>query len=178
MIKIVDLSLKIDSNFILKNINLEFQPSSIYRLVGANGCGKTTLIESIIGINDFADGKIDIKNSEISYLPQVAHQNPKLQLKLGDLCQCEFSFYDKSLFNKNWHQASGGERKKTLIARILSREADVYILDEPFNHLDQDSIELVISSLVKLKDIGKTVIYTGHEHSIDGEIIVEVKKWK
>ena len=145
-----------------------------------NKGSESDLIESFLDLRAVCQGKItgEFNQNEYGYLPQVAYQFPKLYLQLQDVCSSPLSFYPESLFKKNWHTSSGGERKKALIAKAMIEAKKVIILDEPFNHLDTKSIAQVIIELEKLALSGITVIYTGHEHLIPGSRDIEVEKWR
>ena len=80
-----------------------------------------------------------------------------------------------------WNLASGGERKKTLISRAMEADCDLYLLDEPYNHLDSESIVKVNSKISKLIERKKTVIIIGHQKPIfQNEMTVkelDIAKW-
>ncbi len=180
MIKLKDVSINIDGNTILKNIDFSIEPSDVIHISGENGSGKTTLIESMISLNNFSTGQItkNLKSNEYGYLPQVSHQNPKIYLELKDICNTFYSFYPRSFGEKKWHLSSGGERKKALIAKAITESKKLLILDEPFNHLDKESTSQVIILLEELKNKGLAIIYTGHSSTIPGSKKVEVSQWR
>lgn len=180
MLNIKNLSISIGNKSFFENINLEIAQGEILHLVGPNGCGKSTLIESLLDLRQEYHGSIErnFAISEYGYLPQVAHQFPKIHLLLKDICKQEFSFYPKELFDKHWHHASGGERKKALIAKAMHEAKKLLVLDEPFNHLDQASIKNVSSEIEALADTGVTVIFTGHNDIISKSKVCEVILWR
>jgi ABC-type Mn2+/Zn2+ transport system ATPase subunit len=153
---------------ILKGVNFFAESGDVIRLVGSNGCGKSSLMQ------DLAD-KYD---QACVYLPQVSNKFPKIHLQLKDICLKEFSFYQSSLMNKAWHHASGGERKKSLIARVLSSGKKIILLDEPFNDLDQKSIQDIKKIIREFALNGHIVIYIDHEVSVEGSVEVEVAQWR
>ncbi len=180
MIKLKGVSIKIDGEQILSNIDLSIEPSDIIHISGDNGSGKTTLIESILGLNNFANGEIikDFDLDDYGYLPQVSHQNPKIYLELKDICDTHYSFYPESFARKKWHLSSGGERKKALIAKAITESKKLLILDEPFNHLDRETTSQVTQYLEELSRKGLAIIYIGHSSTIAGSKNVEVSKWR
>lgn len=153
---------------ILAGVSLKVQKGEVIRLIGPNGCGKTSLLQDLV--EKFSDS--------IAYLPQVSNKFPKIHLELKDICNTEFSFYPRSLFDKAWHYASGGERKKSLIGRVLSQKSDFIFLDEPFNDLDLESILQIKEILVDLSNSGVGVVYIDHDVEVPGTKKIEVQQWK
>lgn len=179
MIKLEDGNLKIAGNILLKGINLCFDKGNIYHLTGSNGSGKTTLMESLIGLNSFLEGKlVSSFFNDYTYLPQSSVSHPKINLKLKDISSNVYDFFPKELLEKKWSKASGGERKRALLARLFNSNSTCFIIDEPFNHLDQKTIQKIWNELEKRKIEGALIILTGHIESHSGVIEVGVDKWK
>lgn len=151
-----------DGKTLLKNLELIMQKGEGLHLVGDNGAGKTTLINAIINKHDSYEGSIERNFTGYSYLPQLSNKNPKLPISLGDVSKTEYPFYKKELFSRALQSASGGERKKAMLAKIFSENNDFMILDEPFNHLDQKSREQVSEYLHNFIRSGKSLLITGH----------------
>lgn len=169
LLKIENLNVFFGKTLFLKDICLNIKKGHTYHLVGENGSGKSTLLSEIAKKTN---------KLQVGYLPQVAHQYPKVHFLLKDISNIEYSFYPKELFNKEWHKASGGERKKALIAKTLSEGKDLIILDEPFNHLDQKTCIQIIQSIEEFVSSGKTVIFTAHEKLVESSTEIEVSKWR
>ncbi len=169
LLELKDLNVFFGKKHFLQNVCLELHSSMAYHLVGENGSGKSTLLAEI------AKGA---KHLQFGYLPQVAHQYPKVHFLLEDISNVEYPFYPKSLFKKEWHKASGGERKKALIAKTLSEGKDLIILDEPFNHLDKKSCDQIIECIQELIQLGKAVVFTAHENLVDQSKEIKVSKWR
>lgn len=70
------------------------------------------------------------------------------------------------LVNRPPYQLSGGEKKKTALAAVLSLNPDVLMLDEPFNGLDEETRHWLCEFLVTLNKAGKTIITATHDHSL------------
>ncbi|MCT4642159.1 MAG: ABC transporter ATP-binding protein [Bacteriovoracaceae bacterium] len=177
MIILDNINYKLEKEMFFKNISLEIKESNVIRLQGKNGSGKTTFIDLLLNLRS-KEVKRNFDINDYGYLPQVAHQFPKIYIKLIDLCDKEFSFYSKELMKKSWHTSSGGERKKALIAKAISEGNKLLILDEPFNHLDEKSSLEVKKELEKLNKKGLTIIYTSHDIELEGTINIEVSKWR
>lgn len=179
MIEVNDLNISIDEKPLLKDVSFNIRAGEIIRFVGPNGCGKTSLLETLLGLRDYDSGSI-VKNfsvDEYGYLPQVAHQFPKIHLQFNDVCNKALSFYSEAMLVKNWHTSSGGERKKALIAKAISETSKILFLDEPFNHLDLESSKLVASELVNISNRGISILYIGHDFTIPGSKDYTVDKW-
>lgn len=153
---------------ILKGVDFSAESGDVIRLAGSNGCGKSSLMQ------DLADNYDQI----CAYLPQVSNKLPKIHLQLKDICSKEFSFYQSNLMDKAWHHASGGERKKSLIARVLCSGKKVILLDEPFNDLDLKSIQDIKKIIREFALNGHIVIYIDHEVAVEGSVEVEVAQWR
>ncbi|MGK0367294.1 MAG: ABC-type Mn2+/Zn2+ transport system ATPase subunit [Thermoproteota archaeon] len=180
MIEIKNLDIFIAKKIFFKDINITITSGDILRVDAPNGGGKSTFIETLLKLRNEYSGyiKCDFSSEDYGYLPQVAHQFPKIYLQFKDICPKSYSFYPKELLNKNWHTSSGGERKKALIAKAIYESKKLLILDEPFNHLDKESCQLVAREIEELAKSNVAVIYTGHEYIIPGSKNCEVSKWR
>jgi len=68
-----------------------------------------------------------------------------------------------NLKDRHISQLSGGQQQRVFLARALAQQADILILDEPFNGIDLATEQLILSVLKKLKDAGKTIIVVHHD---------------
>ncbi|MFG1494957.1 ATP-binding cassette domain-containing protein [Halobacteriovorax sp. GFR7] len=156
-------------------INLGLKAGEILYIQGTNGSGKTTLIKTILGkVASLAGSyKWSIPLEAVSYLPQITNPNTNFSYTIGEILDL-YEVMDKdnelittSLKKKRWIDASGGEKQKVMILTRLSKQTKVLILDEPFNHLDIESIKIVSDLLIKLSTVyGITIILVSH-HVID-----------
>ena len=180
--------------FILENISFEINNLQKIAIVGRNGSGKTTIIKLILGIYKPTRGRILINNIDITDLNQeclskiysFALQNSKINpFSLRDNIMsnnnCEERFlrnlsklnlskindlnaYMTRNIKENGIQLSGGEEKRIVIARTMSRESSTYIFDEPTSNLDPINEEAVIN--LTLKELNKNVIWVVHRLKI------------
>lgn len=179
MIRFENVSIDLGGHSFFKDISFEIKEGELVHIVGENGSGKSTLIESIIDLLPISSGqKRNGFGSDYGYLPQVAHQFPKMHLHLKEICKKEFSFYPANLHKNSWHLSSGGERKKALIAKAFSESNRLLLLDEPFNHLDKESVEKIINEMNKFVSTGGTIIFTGHGSSFSNAKMIEVSQWR
>ena len=184
-IKLIEISKSFKSKKALNNVNIEFKNNRINGLLGPNGSGKTTLFNIIAGFLSPDIGKIQLDENVlnekslslrtklgISYLPQEASIFRDLSVYDNIFSIAEL-FYDKNnsikvtenlikqfslgSFQKTKGKLlSGGERRRTEIARALASNPKFLLLDEPFAGIDPIAIEEVKStiSLLKKMNIG------------------------
>lgn len=186
-IKIENVSKKIKSNMILKNIDMELTSGHIYGFRGKNGCGKTMLMRCICGLIIPTEGKIIINGKELhkdikipesigalienpAFLPQyTGFKNLKILASLkGKISDEEVKLAinragldpdDKRTYKKY----SLGMKQKLGIANAIMGEPDIIVLDEPINALDEISVENVKKVFLELKEKGKLIIAACHD---------------
>jgi ATP-binding cassette subfamily E protein 1 len=136
-----------------EGFKLDVQPGEIKRgdiigILGPNGIGKTTFVKILAGVEE-ADGGVKFDKLEVSYKPQYisAEYEGTVQELLMSVAKENFtsSWYRTEilqplkinlLLDRNVAELSGGELQKVAIAACLSREAELYLLDEPSAYLD------------------------------------------
>lgn len=170
---------------VLKEINLTVEKGEVFRLLGANGAGKSTVIECILGIKNFENGKISILGMNPKKERKQLFQNVGVQFQesnyqdkitVKELCETTEVLYKNPLsykklledFNlkhklKNLvSELSGGERQRLFIVLALIPDPEVVFLDELTTGLDVKSRRDVWKSLLKLKEQGFTIFLTSH----------------
>ncbi len=190
-IKLIEISKSFKSKKALSNVNIEFKNNRINGLLGPNGSGKTTLFNIIAGFLSPDLGKIQLDENVlnekslslrtklgISYLPQEASIFRDLSVYDNIFSIAEL-FYDKNnsikvtenlikqfslgSFQKTKGKLlSGGERRRTEIARALASNPKFLLLDEPFAGIDPIAIEEVKSTISLLKKMNIGIIITDH----------------
>lgn len=183
---------KYRSRTVVKNVSLEVKQGEIVGLLGPNGAGKTTSFYMIVGLIKPNSGGVflDEKNitdepmyrraqTGIGYLPQEASVFRRLSVEDNIMAVLEFTKLTKiqqkerleTLLNEFGLQQvrknkgitlSGGERRRTEIARALAMDPKFILLDEPFAGVDPIAVEDIqnIVSKLKIKNIG--VLITDH----------------
>ena len=191
IIKLIEVSKSFKSKKALNNVSIEFNSNKIHGLLGPNGSGKTTLFNIVAGflLPDVGDILLDGNNLKkkslnqrtklgISYLPQEASIFRDLSVYDNIFSIAEL-FHNKSnsikittnlikQFSLNNFQKtkgkllSGGERRRTEIARALASSPKFLLLDEPFAGIDPIAIEEVKSTIALLKKMKIGIIITDH----------------
>lgn len=186
-IKIENVSKKIKSNMILKNIDMELTSGHIYGFRGKNGCGKTMLMRCICGLIIPTEGKIIINGKELhkdikipesigalienpAFLPQyTGFKNLKMLASLkGKISDEEVKLAIKRAGldpddKRTYKKYSLGMKQKLGIANAIMGEPDIIVLDEPINALDEISVENVKKVFLELKEKGKLIIAACHD---------------
>jgi len=190
-IKLKGISKNFKSKQALKKININFESNKINGLLGPNGSGKTTLFNIIAGFIESNEGQIFLDNKDltsltlsarsklgISYLPQEASvfrdmsvydnihsiselfHNKKKSFEITNNLINQFSL--QSFQKTKGKLLSGGERRRTEIARALASSPKFLLLDEPFAGIDPIAIEEVKSTIALLKKLNIGIIITDH----------------
>jgi len=180
------------SRTVAKEVSVEVKQGEIVGLLGPNGAGKTTSFYMIVGMVKPNSGKIFLDNTEITnfpmykrsqmgigYLPQEAsvfrklsiEDNLRAVLEMTKLSKQEQAEKLESLiaeFNLNHvrknlgDQLSGGERRRTEIARCLATNPKFILLDEPFAGVDPIAVEDIQNVVRKLKEKNIGILITDH----------------
>lgn len=177
---------------VVKDVSFEVEQGEIAGLLGPNGAGKTTSFYMIVGLIKPNEGKIYLDDIDITsepvykraqlgigYLAQEAsvfrrlsvEDNIRAVLEMTDLLKEEQQFRVESLLNEfglgkirksMGIQLSGGERRRTEIARALALKPNFILLDEPFAGVDPIAVEDIQEIVSKLKDKNIGILITDH----------------
>lgn len=176
MIKVENLNKVFGNKTIFKDLNLDFS-TGVNGIVGRNGIGKTTLFHCITGITDYS-GRIssavpNFKNA-LSLLPVDLYFYPKMKA----IEFLEFALFAKkktSIDINKWNEAfhlpleeyaenySTGMKKKLMLMLMLIADDPLVIMDEPFNGLDVESVNLLSKLLNRIKQhSNKCILLSSH----------------
>ena len=185
-IEIKNLTVAYGENIALEDLNLNIEVGSLMALVGPNGAGKSTLIKTILKFLKQITGEIKINAKTLAYVPQRNSVDWDFPTTLFDVV--EMGCYGRvGLFkrvskeekqkvlkaieqvgmlefkNRQISELSGGQQQRAFIARALVQEADIYLMDEPFQGVDSTTEKSIVEILKQLKAEGKTIIVVHHD---------------
>ena len=170
----------------LKNVNVSFEKGKIYGVVGRNGSGKTVMFKCICGLLAVTDGEITVLGQTIGdglrvpkgvgavietpgFLPNASGYRNLYYLaalsgkpdknKIRDAITMVGLDPDSRKFVGNY---SMGMRQRLGLAQAIMEDAELLILDEPINGLDNDGVKNMRSFLMGLREQGKTIILASH----------------
>ena len=166
----------------LKNINLEIPKGRIIGLLGPNGSGKSTMIKLINGLLTPNEGEILIKGIKpakeskkiVSYLPERTYLNDWMKVK--DIIEFFKDFYadfdeeranamlkDLSIdTNEKLKTMSKGTKEKVQLILVMSRTADIYILDEPIGGVDPAARSYILKTILTNYNENSTLLIATH----------------
>jgi manganese/zinc/iron transport system ATP- binding protein len=192
-IAVRDLTVAYQDRPVLWDVDLEVPTSVLMAIVGPNGAGKTTLIKAILGLVRPAAGQIEIlgqpyhkTRNKVGYVPQRGtvdwdfptnvldvvlmgtygslgwirrpreHDREKALEALEKVSMSEFA-------DRQISQLSGGQQQRVFLARALVQDAQVYLMDEPFQGVDATTERAIVTLLQDLRSAGKTVVCVHHD---------------
>ncbi len=188
MIKLNNISKSFKDHKALMNLSLEVKSGEIYGLLGANGAGKSTTLNLILGFLKVDSGNIELKNFKdnstistnlIGYIPENVNLYPYLSgvenldyfCRLANLKYSKNelkSFLQECGLNENFHNKltssySKGMRQKVGISIAYAKKAKIYLLDEPASGLDPLSSNELSELLKKLASNGSSILMASHD---------------
>lgn len=186
VIEIKNLTVAYGENIALEDFNLDIEVGNLMALVGPNGAGKSTLIKTILKFLKQITGTIKINAKTLAYVPQRNSVDWDFPTTLFDVvemgCYGRVGFFKRvnkeekqkilkaieqvgmsEFKDRQISELSGGQQQRTFIARALVQEADIYLMDEPFQGVDSTTEKSIVEILKKLKSEGKTIIVVHHD---------------
>ncbi|WP_164670259.1 ABC-F family ATP-binding cassette domain-containing protein [Virgibacillus doumboii] len=185
VLKIDNLAFQYEDKDVFSNVTFHVNRGERIALVGPNGVGKTTLLKTIIGRLEPADGSIQLgTNVEIGYYDQEQQTLSSTKTVLNELWDEYPNVNEKDirtvlgnfLFSgddvlKPVNALSGGEKARLSLAKLMMQKANLLVLDEPTNHLDIDSKEVLEAALM---DYPGTIIFVSHDRYFINKITDQV----
>lgn len=187
---------------LLTDVDLELQAGTVTRLVGTNGVGKSTLIDSALGLLPLVDGTWQYPHQpgspsyqrEIGYMPSTVLGYPNLTLRQWlDLVATGFSISSSNV-QATWEDLGGrgdpktlladlssGNRKKSLFVPVISIPRKAIFLDEPFEEVDLYGQEVMAQRIKDQISAGAAALIVSHrsvDHllPVDSTLVIEDKK--
>ena len=193
MLQVEDISVRLRSREILRDVRFEVRKGDLVALLGPNGSGKSTILRTLFGLlrpvkgTVYLDGKavhsmhIQDVAKILGYLPQ---ENSETSLKVMDVVLLGRTPYIglspsnedlniakealelvglREFEDRHFSELSGGEKQKVMLARIFCQQTDLLLLDEPTSHLDIKSQVEVMNIVRGMVDNGKAAIVAMHD---------------
>lgn len=164
----------------LDDVTLDVAPGEFVCLVGASGCGKTTLLHLIAGLEEPTAGRIGVHGGPATVMFQesalfpwlTVAGNVDLALRLRQMSSAHRAETVDALLDlvhlgdfadKRPHELSGGMRQRVALARALAQQVEILLMDEPFGALDAMTRDVLHVELQRLwADTGLTVVFVTH----------------
>lgn len=188
MLLINNLSFFRDENLIFENLNLSLGNGQITQLRGKNGSGKTTFLKVILNLLSSKTGEIfwegqNINKNIFNFYNQITYiaDHNTSSRKLSVLDNINFwkglsssnlsndktlllleTFNLKKYLNTETMYLSSGEVKKLELLRLILEQKKIWILDEPYNHLDDSSIEILNQTFVDHTNNDGIILFASH----------------
>lgn len=198
LLALEDVTVRYDTGKVLDQISYILTPGSGVAVVGPNGAGKTTLFKVIAGIMDPDDGIVRVSGHEpgghtcIAYVPQrsevdwtfpatvadvvmmgrINKMGPFLwpQAEDWEVVRQSLDFVGLTDYSKRQiSELSGGQQQRMFIARALAQEAELMLMDEPFNGLDVPAQEKILGILENLQQQSVTYMISMHDLRLAAE---------
>ncbi|MFP4177535.1 MAG: metal ABC transporter ATP-binding protein [Acholeplasmataceae bacterium] len=192
-IRVEDLTVSYDLKPVLWDIDVDIPKGVLLAIVGPNGAGKSTLIKAMLSLLQPVSGYVTYEGrpykdiqKRVAYVPQRGSVDWDFPITVYDVVLMgryghagwfkPIARRDKSVAlealkkvgmesyrNRQISELSGGQQQRVFLARALAQEADIYIMDEPFQGVDAKTEKAIIELLRKLEEEKKTVIVVHHD---------------
>lgn len=191
-----ELSIQIGKKNICRDLNLTLNAGDVIGVLGQNGIGKSTFLQTLARLHTPSQGNIFLHHQDISSYPTrklarhigIAFQNSSLLFPQSVFEVCASGLYSQQtplsfcnhmtkekvrealhlmqlseIMFQNVQTLSGGEKQRLALATILLQAPDIYLLDEPLNHLDIKHQMIVMRKLAKLAENGAGIVVVLHD---------------
>ena len=173
---------------VVENVSVSLEPGALLVLIGTNGSGKSTILKTMAGLLRPIKGYLEILGQpsgmlpkRVAYLPQHPISTHTLPLRVRDVVAMgrfahlglfrRTSQHDQNIVidamkrtgietqaNEPIRDLSGGQQQRTHLAQVLTRQAEILLLDEPFGHLDANLRTRLTQHLIHLREEENTTI--------------------
>lgn len=198
ILRVEKITVRYESGAALEDISFELTPGERVAIVGPNGAGKSTLIKVIAGVQEPTSGKVEIFGHNpdghicIAYVPQRTQVDWNFPVTVADvammgrigqmglfriptakdrkLVQSALDVVSmEHLAQRQISELSGGQQQRMFIARALTQEAELILMDEPMTGLDVPSQDKIFEILDQLKEEDVTVLVSLHDLQMASE---------
>ena len=164
----------------LDRVSLDVAEGEFVCLLGASGCGKTTLLNLIVGLYHLSSGTIDVGGRRVALMFQepalfpwlTVERNVEMAMRFRGVAKAERPAKIRELLklvhldgfgDRRPHELSGGMRQRVALARSLAQEADLLLMDEPFGSLDAMTRDVLHDELERIwRTTGVTILFVTH----------------
>ncbi|MDL1901614.1 metal ABC transporter ATP-binding protein [Anaerolineae bacterium CFX9] len=192
-ISINDLTVAYREEPVLWDVDVHVPDATLMAIVGPNGAGKSTLIKAVLGLVQPSAGHIEIfgkpyreQRQQVAYVPQRGSVDWDFPTSALDVVQMgrygrlgwirrpgaddrEIAMEAlrkvgmESFARRQISQLSGGQQQRVFLARALAQDAQLYLMDEPFQGVDATTERAIVEVLKSLQSAGKTVVVVHHD---------------
>lgn len=192
LIEVTNISKSFDGKELFENFNLSINEGEFVVITGESGCGKTTLLNMIGGLEPVTSGNLivdginitDVKNLKKYYRDivgfvfqnfalveqktvkenlEMVHPKGKTNITLEEVLK---SVGLEDSLSQKVYSLSGGEQQRIALARLRLKNCKIILADEPTGSLDKKNGDIVMEVLHRLNQEGKTVIMVTHDESL------------
>ncbi len=203
-LELKNVSVKYGEQTVLKDVSFHLDKGDFLGIIGPNGGGKTTLLKTILGLMDNYDGTVLVngnppghKKTRVGYVPQHSEFDKKFPIRVWDVVLMGrlgtlgyrpfYTKKDKELAidalesvnmleyrSRQISKLSGGQLQRILIARALTTQPSLLLLDEPTASVDEKMKESIYSLLSQLKNRGITIVLVSHDIGVISSYVEKV----
>lgn len=178
---------------VLTDVSLTIQPGERVALVGPNGAGKSTLLKLVLGLETLRAGGISVYGHpahqclhRVAIVPQRTSVDWAFPVTVRQVVtmgryvhlgwfkrptpddrervhEALRTMEIEHLADRQIGELSGGQQQRVMLARTLAHDADLLLLDEPLNHVDISTQELIFHTLERLTATGRTALVSTHD---------------